>query len=85
VKPVPAKPFHRPGGWPARLRKRKIGALLEHHRAPGESRDREVICDTVIIDAIRNRLEHSALTINITGPSYRGAKLEKLASEKEDA
>jgi IstB-like ATP binding protein len=34
----------------------------------------EVIADSVIADAIRDRLEHSALTIHITGESYRGVK-----------
>ena len=29
--------------------------------------------------------EHSALTINITGESYRGVKARKLASKKKDA
>jgi len=45
----------------------------------------EVIPDPVIFDAIRDRLEHSALTINITGPTYRGVKARKLASRKKDA
>jgi DNA replication protein DnaC len=45
----------------------------------------EVIPDPVIADAIRDRLEHSALTINITGESYRGVKARKLASKKKDA
>ena len=45
----------------------------------------EVIPDTVIFDAIRDRLEHSALTINITGDTYRGVKAKKLASKKKDA
>ena len=45
----------------------------------------EVIPDTVIFDAIRDRLEHSALTINITGDTYRGVKARKLASKKKDA
>jgi hypothetical protein len=45
----------------------------------------EVISDTVIFDAIRDRLEHSALTVNITGPTYRGVKARKLASEKKVA
>jgi len=45
----------------------------------------EVIPDTVIFDAIRDRLEHSALTITITGPTYRGVKARKLASKKKDA
>jgi DNA replication protein DnaC len=45
----------------------------------------EVIADAVIADAIRDRLEHSALTIHITGESYRGVKARKLASKKKDA
>lgn len=39
----------------------------------------EVIADPVIADAIRDRLEHAALTLNITGESYRGVKARKLA------
>jgi hypothetical protein len=34
---------------------------------------------------LRDRLEHSALTIHITGPTYRGVKAKKLASRKKDA
>jgi IstB-like ATP binding protein len=45
----------------------------------------EVIADPVIADAIRDRLEHAALTIHITGESYRGVKARKLASRKKDA
>jgi DNA replication protein DnaC len=45
----------------------------------------EVIPDAVIADAIRDRLEHSALTIHITGESYRGVKARKLATRKKDA
>jgi DNA replication protein DnaC len=45
----------------------------------------EVIPDTVIFDAIRDRLEHSALIITITGETYRGVKARKLASKKKDA
>ena len=45
----------------------------------------EVIGDPVIADAIRDRLEHAALTINITGESYRGVKARLLASKKKDA
>jgi DNA replication protein DnaC len=45
----------------------------------------EVIPDAVIFDAIRDRLEHSALTISITGETYRGVKARKLASKKKDA
>ena len=36
----------------------------------------EVIGDPVIADAIRDRLEHSALAIHITGESYRGVKVD---------
>jgi hypothetical protein len=43
------------------------------------------IADAVIFDAIRDRLEHSALTVNITGDTYRGVKARKLASKKKDA
>jgi hypothetical protein len=32
-----------------------------------------------------NRLQHAALTIHITGESYRGVKARKLASKKKDA
>jgi DNA replication protein DnaC len=45
----------------------------------------EVIGDPVIADAIRDRLEHAALAINITGESYRGVKARKLAAKKKDA
>jgi DNA replication protein DnaC len=45
----------------------------------------EVIGDRVITDAIRDRLEHSALKIHITGESYRGVKARKLASKKKEA
>jgi DNA replication protein DnaC len=45
----------------------------------------EVIGDPVITDAIRDRLEHSALKIHITGESYRGVKARKLASKKKDS
>jgi len=45
----------------------------------------EVIADPVIADAIRDRLEHSALTLNITGESYRSVKARKLASTKKSA
>lgn len=45
----------------------------------------EVIADTVIADAIFDRLQHSALTIEVTGESYRGVKARKLASRKKDA
>ena len=45
----------------------------------------EVIADPVIADAIRDRLQHAALTINITGESYRAVKARKLASNRKDA
>jgi DNA replication protein DnaC len=45
----------------------------------------EVIGDPVIADAVRDRLEHAALTLNITGESYRGVKARKLAGKKKDA
>ena len=41
--------------------------------------------DMVIADAIFDRLRHSALTIEVTGESYRGVKAKKLASRKKDA
>jgi hypothetical protein len=44
-----------------------------------------VFGDAVIFDFIRERLEHSALTVNITGDTYRGVKPRKLASKKKDA
>jgi hypothetical protein len=44
-----------------------------------------VFGDTVIADAIFDRLQHSALTIEVTGESYRGVKAKKLASRKKDA
>jgi DNA replication protein DnaC len=45
----------------------------------------EVIADTVIADAIFDRLKHSALTIEVTGESYRGVKARKLAGRKKVA
>jgi DNA replication protein DnaC len=45
----------------------------------------EVIADPVIADAIRDRLDHAALKIEITGESYRGVKARKLANKKKDA
>jgi hypothetical protein len=39
----------------------------------------------VICDAIRDRLHHAALKIEITGESYRGVKARKLASKKKEA
>ena len=39
----------------------------------------EVIADPVIADALRDRLQHAALIITITGESYRGVKARKLA------
>jgi DNA replication protein DnaC len=44
----------------------------------------DVIADPVIADAIRDRAQHSALAINITGESYRSVKARKLASKKKD-
>ena len=44
-----------------------------------------MIADPVIADAIRDRLEHSALVLNITGESYRGVKARKLASKRKEA
>jgi len=44
-----------------------------------------VIGDPVVADAIRDRLEHSALEIHITGESYRGVKARKLARKKKDS
>jgi DNA replication protein DnaC len=41
----------------------------------------DVIADPVIADAIRDRLERSALQIQITGESYRGVKARKLATQ----
>jgi DNA replication protein DnaC len=43
----------------------------------------EVIADPVIADAIRDRLQHAALTITITGESYRGVKARKLAANRK--
>jgi DNA replication protein DnaC len=45
----------------------------------------EVIADTVIADAIFDRLRHSALTIEVTGESYRGVKARSLAGRKKVA
>ena len=44
----------------------------------------EVIADPVIADAIRDRLQHTALTLTITGESYRGVKARKLAARSKD-
>jgi DNA replication protein DnaC len=44
----------------------------------------EVIADPVIADAIRDRLQHTALTLTITGESYRGVKARKLAARGKD-
>lgn len=41
----------------------------------------EVIADPVIADAIRDRLEHAALTFDITGESYRAVQAKTLASQ----
>jgi len=43
----------------------------------------DVIGDPVIADAIRDRLEHTALTITITGESYRGVRARKLAQTRK--
>jgi DNA replication protein DnaC len=45
----------------------------------------EVIADPVIADAIRDRLEHAALLIKITGESYRAVKAKKLAQKRKEA
>jgi DNA replication protein DnaC len=45
----------------------------------------EVIADPVIADAIRDRLQHFALTITITGTSYRAVKAKKLAATRKDS
>lgn len=45
----------------------------------------EVIADSVIADAIRDRLEHSALIIHITGESYRAVKAKKLSQKRKEA
>lgn len=37
----------------------------------------EVIADPVIADAIQDRLKHAALTLDITGESYRGVQARK--------
>ena len=44
----------------------------------------EVIADPVIADAIRDRLQHAALTLTITGESYRGVRARKLAGSHKD-
>jgi len=44
----------------------------------------EVIADPVIADAIRDRLQHAALTLTITGESYRGVKARKLAGSRKE-
>jgi DNA replication protein DnaC len=45
----------------------------------------EVIADPVIADAIRDRLEHAALLIKITGESYRAVKAKRLAQKRKEA
>jgi DNA replication protein DnaC len=45
----------------------------------------EVIADTVIADAIFDRLRHSALTLEVTGESYRAVLARKLAARKKVA
>jgi len=44
----------------------------------------EVIADPVIADAIRERRQHTARTITITGESYRGVKDRKPAARSKD-
>ena len=44
----------------------------------------EVIADPVIADAIRDRLQHAALTLTITGESYRGVRARKLAGSRKE-
>lgn len=44
-----------------------------------------MIADPVIADAIRDRLQHTALTVTITGESYRGVKAWKLAARNKNA
>ena len=44
----------------------------------------DVIADPVIADAIRDRLQHVALTLTITGASYRGVWARKLAVSHKD-
>jgi DNA replication protein DnaC len=45
----------------------------------------EVIADTVIADAIFDRLRHSALMLEVTGESYRAVLARKLAARKKVA
>jgi hypothetical protein len=45
----------------------------------------KVIADPVIADAIRDPLQYVALTITITGESYRGVKAIKLAAIRKDS
>jgi hypothetical protein len=40
------------------------------------------LADPVIAGAIRDRLEHSALTLHITGESYRGKSTKTCQQEK---
>lgn len=44
-----------------------------------------MIADPVIVDAIRDRLQHSALNFNITRESRRDVKAKKLVARKKDA
>ena len=44
----------------------------------------EVIADPVIADAIRDRLQHAALTLTLTGESYRGVRARKLAGSRKE-
>lgn len=43
----------------------------------------EVIADPVIADAISDRLQHAALTVTITGESYRAVIARKLAASRK--
>src|ERR1700682_5728927 len=44
----------------------------------------EVIADPVIADAIRDRLQHTALLLHIPGESYHCVKARNLAGKKKD-
>jgi DNA replication protein DnaC len=67
------------------IEERSINKYIAFTSQPPVDHWNEVIPDAVIFDAIRDRLEHSALTINIIGESYRGVKARKLASKRKDA
>ena len=62
----------------------KCDCVIAYHPPIFEALKR-ITANSVIFDAIRDRLEHSALTVNITGDTYRGVKARKLASKKKDA